>query len=58
MYSSKVGIMGEGYGGFVSIYALTNGQSSVRCGIGVRPIINWSLYCKFFVNFGKSIDFI
>ena len=47
IYNSRVGIMGEGYGGYVSIYGLTDQQSNIRCGVGFRPIVDWKVYCKY-----------
>ena len=41
-----VGIMGEGYGGFVSLLGLSTLPRKFHCGIGIRPIVNWNLYCK------------
>jgi len=47
IYYSRAGIMGNGYGGYVSIYGLTDRPSKISCGIGLRPIVDWKLHCKY-----------
>jgi dipeptidyl-peptidase-4 len=42
--SSRIGIMGWSYGGFMSSLALTKGADVFKMGIAVAPVTNWRYY--------------
>nr|CAB3239852.1 inactive dipeptidyl peptidase 10 [Phallusia mammillata] len=42
--ASTVGIIGTGYGGYVSLLALSDTQRTFECGVAISPIVDWKLY--------------
>ncbi|HOH70903.1 MAG TPA: DPP IV N-terminal domain-containing protein [Paludibacteraceae bacterium] len=42
--SSRIGIWGWSYGGFTTLYAMTNKSGMFKVGIAVAPVTDWMLY--------------
>uniref|UniRef100_S4RIC0 Peptidase S9 prolyl oligopeptidase catalytic domain-containing protein n=1 Tax=Petromyzon marinus TaxID=7757 RepID=S4RIC0_PETMA len=46
--SSRVGVYGKGFGGYMSAMLLSAGEGLARCGVVVAPITDFSLYASAF----------
>jgi dipeptidyl-peptidase 4 len=47
--SDRIGWYGSGYGGFLTLYAMTH-SDRIRAGVAVSPITNWVLYDSIFTE--------
>ena len=41
---SRIGIWGGSYGGYLTLYALTNAPEVFRCGVAHAPVTDWKFY--------------
>jgi dipeptidyl-peptidase-4 len=41
---SRIGIWGGSYGGYMTLYALTNSPETWKCGVAHAPVTDWKLY--------------
>ena len=46
MDGERVALWGEGYGGSLTLLAMSNFNSFVRCGVVVDPVVNWVDYLR------------
>jgi dipeptidyl-peptidase-4 len=42
--SKRIGIWGSGYGGYLTLLALTQTPGNFKTGIAIEPIVDWKLY--------------
>ena len=42
--SSRIGLMGGSYGGYMTLYALFNAPDTFRMGVSMSPVTDWRLY--------------
>ncbi|XP_029370914.1 inactive dipeptidyl peptidase 10-like [Echeneis naucrates] len=46
--STRVGVFGEDYGGFLTLMMLKSTEGLIRCAAAKAPVIDWSLYASAF----------
>ncbi|XP_074521060.1 inactive dipeptidyl peptidase 10-like isoform X2 [Halichoeres trimaculatus] len=46
--NTRVGVFGEGYGGFLTLMMLKSTEKLIRCAAAQAPIIDWSMYASAF----------